>query len=399
MSQSPELTHLLSPAQLGGLTLKNRVIKTATFEGMTPRGVPTPELIEFHCRVAAGGTALTTVGQCNVSPDARNLETQMHFRRELIPDLRRLTDAVHNNGGHIAAQLTHCGYFKMNAPVEYRRPLAPSFRFNKLGAPYGRPFADAMTKAQVHELIDHYVRAAVIAREAGFDVLEIMMAHGYLLSQFISPNINRRRDEFGGSLENRMRVPVAIVERLREEMGPELPLIAKINLDDACRGGIHIDDAVQVAQILEQSGIDAILTSAGRSPGDTSFLFRGDSPMPTMIRLQTNPLMKLALKCFGHLQYRPMPYRELYLLEMARKIRTAVRCNVIYLGGVSTAESMQTVMREGFDFVALGRALIKDPQMVNQLAREPGYVNGCTHCNQCVALIYHPRGVHCALNP
>lgn len=395
---SPELEKLLSPARLGGLELRNRVIKTATFEGRTPHGAPTRELIEFHAAVAEGGVALTTVGQCNVSPDARNLDNQMYFHAGIKPQLRDLTSAVHDAGAKISAQFTHCGFFKQNKPIETPRTLSPSFHFNKLGAPYGRPFAYAMSRRDIDRVTDDYARTAEIALATGFDAIELLMGHGYLLSQFISANINKRRDDYGGSLANRMRLPVRIVERIRAVVGRDFPILAKINLDDACRGGIKIDDAVEVAKHLDGAGVDGLVTTAGRSPGNTAFLFRGDTPIPAMIELQTNPLSRVFLRLFGRFQYVPVPYEEMYLLEMARRIRAAVGCSVVYLGGVSSVDSLQTVMREGFDFVAMGRALIKDPQLVNRIRNDSRYRNGCTHCNQCVALVYSPRGVHCVLN-
>ena len=396
---TPELEKLLSPARLGGLELRKRVIKTATFEGMTREGIPTRALMAFHAAMAEGGVALTTVGQCNVSADARNLDNQMYFHSAIRPQLRDLTSAVHEAGAKVSAQLTHCGFFKQNKPIESPHALAPSFHFNKLGAPYGRPFAYPMSRRDIAKVADDYVRTAEMACEVGFDAVELLMGHGYLLSQFISANINKRSDEYGGSLANRMRLPMQIVERIHAALGRDFPVLAKINLDDACRGGIRIDDAVEVAKWLEQAGIDGIVTTAGRSPGNTAFMFRGDTPMPAMIRLQTNPLSKVFLKLFGRFQYVPLPYEEMYLLDMARRIRAAVECAVIYLGGVSTVASLEAAMREGFDFVAMGRALIKDPQMVNRLRRGGGsYRNGCTHCNQCVALIYSPTGVHCVLS-
>jgi 2,4-dienoyl-CoA reductase-like NADH-dependent reductase (Old Yellow Enzyme family) len=395
---SPELQKLLSPAKLGGLELRNRVIKTATFEGLTPQAVPTQALTDFHVAVVKGGVGLTTVGQCNVSADARNLDNEMYLHDGIRGGLRQLTDAVHAHGGQVSAQFTHCGYFKLNKPVESTRVLSPSFKFNKLGAPYGRPFAYAMTHAEIDKTVTDYVRSAVMARETGFDAIEIMMCHGYLLNQFMSANINRRSDEYGGSLENRMRFPLRVVREMRAAVGRDFPLLAKINLDDACKGGLTIDDAVAIARMLDAAGIDGLVTSAGRSPGNTAFMFRGESPIPFMIERLSNPFMKLFLKLFGHLQFSYMPYQELYLLDMARQIRKAVKCSVIYLGGVSSVQGMETCMREGFDFVAMGRALINDPQMVNRIARDPGYKNGCTHCNQCVALIYDPEGVRCVLN-
>ena len=365
---------------------------------MTPEAAPTQRLIDFHVALVEGGVGLTTVGQCNVSADARNLDNEMYFHEGIRAGLCKLTQAVHAHGGKISAQFTHCGYFKLNKPLESDRVLSPSFIFNKGGAPYGRPFAYAMTLADIDKTVQDYVRSAVMAQETGFDAIELMMCHGYLINQFMSSNINKRKDEYGGSLENRTRLAVRIVREIRAAVGKDFPLLAKINLDDACEGGLKIEDAVQIAKILEAAGIDALVTSAGRSPGNTGFMFRGDSPIPFMIKQLQSPFMKLFLKLFGKYQFSYIPYEELYLLDMARQIRKAVKCNVVYLAGVSSVQGMETCMREGFDFVAVGRALINDPQMVNRIAADPGYKNGCTHCNQCIALIYDPNGVRCVLN-
>lgn len=394
---SPELQKLLAPAKLGPLELRNRVIKTATFEGMTPQGAPTQQLIDFHTRTIDGGVALTTVGQCNVSPDARNLDNEMYLHPGIKSELRALTDAVHVHGGKISAQLTHCGYFKLNKPLETKRTIAPSFIFNKLGAPYGRPFAYPMTQRDIDRTVEDYARSTVLAREAGFDAVEIMACHGYLLNQFLSANTNKRTDRYGGSLENRLRFPLEVIATTRAAVGSEFPILVKMNLDDACRGGLTIDDAVLIGQAFEAAGVDALVTTAGRSPGNTSFIFRGGSPIPYMVERLKNPFMKLSLTLFGRLQFPPMPFEELYLLDMARQLRKAVKCPIVYLGGVSSVGALETVMREGFDFVAMGRALIFDPQMINRIKTDANYRNGCTHCNICTALIYDPNGVHCVL--
>jgi len=394
---SPELHKLLSPAKLGSLQLRNRVIKTATFEGMTPQGAPTQQLIDFHTRMIDGGVALTTVGQCNVSADARNLDNEMYLHAGIRSPLDELTSAVHDHGGKISAQLTHCGYFKLNKPLETKRTVGPSFKFNKLGAPYGRPFAYPMTHRDIERTVDDYVRSTVLAREVGFDAVEIMACHGYLLNQFLSANINKRTDEYGGSLANRLRFPLQVIEKTRAAIGRDFPLLVKLNLDDACLGGLTIDDAVKIGQAFEAAGVDALVTTAGRSPGNTSFIFRGGSPIPFMVKRLKNPFMKLSLTLFGRFQFPPMPYEELYLLGMARQLRKAVKCPIVYLGGVSSVAALETVMREGFDFVAMGRALIYDPEMINRIRDDPDYANGCTHCNICTALIYDPNGVHCVL--
>jgi 2,4-dienoyl-CoA reductase-like NADH-dependent reductase (Old Yellow Enzyme family) len=254
-----------------------------------------------------------------------------------------------------------------------------------------------MTRDDLDQVFGEFVRAAQMAARAGFDLLELHCAHGYLLSSFITPLTNHRTDAYGGSLENRLRFPLEVIARTRAEVGKDFPILVKMNLDDACRGGLTIDDAVRIGQAFEAAGVDALVTSAGRSPGNTSFIFRGGSPIPYMVERLRNPFMKLSLTLFGRFQFPPMPYQELYLLDMARKLRAAVKCPVVYLGGVSSVAALETVMREGFDFVAMGRALIFDPQMINRIRTDPSYRNGCTHCNICTALIYDPNGVHCVL--
>lgn len=389
---------LASSSALGPIILKNRVIKSATFEGKTPNGHPTKALIDFHTEIARGGVAMTTVGCCNVSVDARNLDNQMYIHTDLHHGLKELCDEVHRAGAKISAQLTHCGFFKQNKPQSTRFTLAPSFQFNKLGAPNGRPFAISMSQKQIQSLLGDYCGAAEVAVKAGFDCVEIQMGHGYLLNQFLSPDHNRRRDQYGGSAENRMRLPLSIVKGVKKAVGNNAAVIAKINLDDAAKNGLRIEDYLGIGRRLEDAGIDAIVTSGGRSSGDTSFMFRGDSPIPAMARLQKNPISKIALKLFGHMQYRATPYHELYFMELAKKLRSVVDCPLVYLGGVSSPASAIEAMKEGFEFVAMGRALIKDPNFMNNLLQNSDYTNGCTHCNQCVALVYSPQGVHCVLN-
>ena len=287
---SPELQKLLAPARLGPLELRNRVIKTATFEGMTPQGAPTQQLIDFHTRMIDGGVALTTVGQCNVSPDARNLDNEMYLHPGIKSELRALTDAVHAHGGKISAQLTHCGYFKLNKPLETKRTIAPSFIFNKLGAPYGRPFAYPMTQRDIDRTIDDYARSTVLAREAGFDAVEIMACHGYLLNQFLSANTNKRTDRYGGSLENRLRFPLEVIAKTRAAIGKEFPILVKMNLDDACRGGLTIDDAVLDRPGVRSGRCRRAGDDSGSQPRQHELHLPGRQPDPVHGRASQEPV-------------------------------------------------------------------------------------------------------------
>ncbi len=387
---------LLSPVSLAGLTARNRVIKAGAFEGMCPGGIPTDELVEHHRRLAAGGVGITTVAYCAVSADGRTFEDQMYMHEEILPGLRKISEAVHAEGGAVAAQLGHCGYFSKNTELTIPRPLGPSGRFNELGVMRGIPFSGGMTKADIGRTVREYGTAAALLKRAGFDAIEMHMGHGYLLSQFLSPLANKRRDEYGGSLHNRLRLPVAAFRAVREAVGEGFPIWAKINLSDGVNGGIEVEDAAQVAQRLESEGIDAIEMSGGFTSMSPMYLLRGDRPLTDMIGVEKNDFQKVALRLFGSTIIKEYPFEELFFLEQAKVIRDAVQLPLIYLGGVSSLENMRTAMAEGFDFVALARALIRDPDMIHKIEKgECAYHTDCNHCNKCIAAMDTPSGTRC----
>jgi len=388
---------VFGPATLGGLALRNRVIKTATYEGMTPGGVPAPALTAHHRALADGGVGMTTVAYCAVSPNGRTFAEQMYMREAIVPALRALTDAVHAGGAAVSLQLGHCGFFSKNREMPGRLPLAPSWSFNGYGVMSGMPLARAMTEADIATVIDEFGRAAELAvGDAGFDAVELHLGHGYLLSQFLSPAINRRRDRWGGSLDNRMRLPLAVLERVRRAVGPRVPIIAKTNLRDGFRGGLELDDAVGVAQRLEAAGIDAIELSGGFTSLAPFYLFRGAAPLKEMIEVEKSRLQKLVLRWFGNRIIRQYPFEELFFLAQARAVRQAVRVPLILLGGALSLDNLETAMREGFDFVAMGRALIADPDLIARMQRGEATRSRCVSCNKCVAEMDR-GGVRCVL--
>ncbi|MBM7060344.1 NADH:flavin oxidoreductase [Pseudomonas sp. UL073] len=396
---SPDLAPLFAPVQLAGLTLRNRVIKTATFEGMCPAGVPGDELIAHHARMARGGVGLTTVAYCGVSPDGLTFADQMWMHEGIFPQLQRLADAVHAEGGAVSAQLSHCGGFSRTKPATQPRPKGPHAGINQYGVFSGVPFSGAMTAGDIARTVAEYARAAALVRRAGFDAVEIHMGHGYLLSQFISPATNRRRDAYGGSLQNRMRFPLEVLAAVRAALGPAVPILAKFNLSDGFDGGLAIDEACQAAQLLERAGLDALVMSGGSVLRTPMFLFRGASPLPAMVRLEKNPLQRTAMKLFGGAAFPNMPYRELYFLDLARQMRQATRLPLAYLGGVSSADGLRQVLAEGFEFATLGRALLQDPDLLHKVqAGASDFRSPCNHCNLCVASMVLPGGIRCVLN-
>ena len=393
------MTDPFSPFRLAGLALRNRIIKTATFEGMSPGGCVSAALIEHHRALAKGKVAMTTVAYCAVTPDGRTFRDQLHMRPELVPDLRALTAAVHSEGAAASLQLGHCGAFCNNHDLVRRRPMGPSRALNLVGALSGRVLADAMSEAEIEEVTGAFVGAARLAREAGFDAVELHLGHGYLLSQFLSPGTNVRRDGFGGSLENRARFPLSVVERVRAALPAQMPVLAKLNLRDGFRGGLELDESVQVARWLEARGSDALVLSGGFVSRNPFYLFRGERPLRQMIAVEKSWAQKLALAVFGPALIHAYAFEPLYFLPLARQVRRAVRMPLVLLGGIKSHDDLDMAMREGFELAAMGRALIHDPALIGKYAAGLARDSGCVPCNQCVAEMDREGGVCCAKAP
>lgn len=398
---SEYLDRAFSPARLGTLALKNRILKAATYEGKSPNGIPGDSLKQFHKEIVAGGVAMTTIGYCTTEPDGR-INNQMMWLHEgvrpaltgMIGELKELVPDV-----KVSGQMTHCGNFsKIGKMQRLKRPLGPSRAFNMLGAASGAPFAGAMTTTDIDYLVQTYADAARFMKSVGFDAAEIHFGHGYGLSQFISPRTNKRKDEYGGSLANRMRLPLRALDAVKKAVGDDFPIMGKMNMTDGVRDGIHLPEAIEIAALLDQGGVDALICSGGTSSFNPMVYFRGDSLAQGLIEQQSHPIARWGLKLVGRKMFRDYPYYENYFLEDAKKIRDRVKCQMIYIGGCTELASLAQVMKEGFDFVQLGRPLIKDPAYVKNAMADPNYKNGCIHCNRCATLIEAPGGIYCPLN-
>ena len=381
---------MFGPARLGPVELRNRVIKAATFEGMTPHGLVTDELIEFHLRPARGGIGMTTVAYCAVSPEGRTDRHQIWMRPEAMPGLRRLTDAVHAEGAAVSAQIGHAG--PVANPVSNQLPaLAPSRRLSLLGL----RMIKAASAADLHRIIRAHTKAARAARDAGFDAVELHFGHNYLVSSFLSPRLNRRTDQFGGSLANRARLARDIARAVRDATGGQLAIVAKLNMDDGVPGGFWLDESIQVARWLEADGsIDALELTAGSSLLNPMYLFTGDAPVREFAA-QFPPPVRLAIQLTGSRFLRSYPYREAYLLDRARQFRAALTLPLILLGGITRKQTMDLAMTEGFAFVAMARALLREPDLLHRIQADPGARSLCIHCNKCMPTIY--TGTRCVL--
>lgn len=389
------LDNCFAPARLNGLTLKNRFIKAGTFEGMTRGGQPSARLKDFHTRIAAGGVAMTTIGYCAVEADGRLNENMMYMHESIRQPLTELIDAVHGLDCKVSGQMGHGGGFSKNRELQRKRPLGPSFGINMLGVAQGMLFCDAMTETDIRAMVQHYHDAAVFMKSVGFDALEIHFGHGYGLCQFISPKTNKRTDQYGGSLQNRMRVPLMVLEAVRKAVGDHYPIIGKISLTEGVRGGLDYDDAIVISELLDKGGIDGIITSGGTSTMNPMIMLRGGNIFRPLLKAEQNPLMKAMILLAGPVMFKNYPYEELYFLEQAKRIRERVQCNMIYIGGASTNASFATLMQQGFDFIQLGRTLLSDPDLPRLAAQQRNYQSRCMHCNECVATIEHADGIHC----
>jgi 2,4-dienoyl-CoA reductase-like NADH-dependent reductase (Old Yellow Enzyme family) len=382
----------LAPAKLGPIRLRNRVIKAATYEHMARRGKVTDALIDFHVRHAAGGVAMTTVAYCAVAPEGRTDGHQILWTQESAPGLRRLTDAVHAEGAAISAQVGHSG------PVGDRwttgaQAIAPSRYFNK----QGMAFARRARKADIDRIVAAHGQAVRMAIDAGFDAVEVHLGHNYLASSFLSPRLNRRRDDYGGSLENRARLAREIMRSVRDAAGDRIAVLAKLNLDDGVPGGFWIDESVQVAQWLEQDGtVDALELTAGSSLMNPMYLFRGTAPIAEFAAAMP-PAIRPAVRVVGRRLLKEYPYRDGFLLDDARQVRAAVRMPLVLLGGVTSTAVMDQAMQDGFEFVAMARALLREPDLVNRMTADRRVRSLCNHNNRCMATTF--QKTRCVLVP
>ena len=392
-SQPNVSTDVFSPARLGPLTLRNRIIKAATFEAATPHALVTDDLITYHRLPAAGGIGMTTVAYLAVSPGGRTDGAQIYWRPEAIAGLRRLTDAIHAEGAAISAQIGHAGPVA-NAKSNKARALAPVRFFN----PIGMRFAKAASRQDISDVIAAHAHAARYAVDAGFDAVEVHLGHNYFASSFLSPLINRRDDEFGGSLENRAKVARGVVRAVRDAVGGQIAITAKLTMTDGVRGGIPLEESLQTAKWLEDDGgLDALELTAGSSLVNPMYLFRGDAPIKEFAGAFKPPL-RWGIRMTGKKFLREYPYREAFLLRDAKQFRAELTLPLILLGGITNRETMDLAMAEGFDFVAMGRALLAEPDLINRIRADGDahtVKSACTHCNKCMATIY--SHTHCVV--
>jgi 2,4-dienoyl-CoA reductase-like NADH-dependent reductase (Old Yellow Enzyme family) len=377
-----------APGRLGPLTLRNRIVKAATFEGLTRDHQVNDRLVEFHRNMAAGGVGMTTLAFCAVAPDGRATPNELVLTPDLVPGLARLAEAVHAEGAAVNVQLGHAGAVAAGTGI---KALSPSPVFSPLAMRRTR----AVTSGQIERIIADFGRAAALVAEAGFDAVEVHLGHGYLPSEFLSPRLNRRSDDWGGSPENRSRFPRAVVAAAREAVGDRLAVLVKLNMADGVRGGLWLDESLAFARLLAADGtVDAIELTAGSSLQNPMYLFRGEAPVAEMARAMpkaVRPAFRVAGKAF----LKEYPFEEAFLRPYARQFLAALDVPIILLGGINRLDTVRDALDEGFAFVALGRALLREPDLVSRWQAGHEGESLCVHCNKCMATIY--RGTRCVL--
>ena len=382
MIDSPVFT----PVTIGPVTLRNRVIRSAAFENMAYGNSPSQDLYDYHTAVSRGGVGMTTLSYASVSRSGLSFDGQLWMREEIVPGLKRITDAVHAEGAKCSIQLGHCGNMTHRSTCGCK-PVGASGGFNL----YSPTFVRKLTVKDIDQLVEDFGNAVNLARKAGFDCVEIHAGHGYLISQFLSPFTNHRHDEYGGSLQNRMRFMQRVIRRVMEAAGDDIGVIVKMNMHDGFRGGMQEDECIQVAQELERLGVHALVLSAGFVSKAPMEVMRGAMPLRTMAYYTSWRKMwwlKALLFFAGRIVIPTVPYKEAYFLEYAKRFRAAVKMPLIYVGGMVSLKKMEEVIADGFDALQVGRALIRDTDFVNKLRSGEMSCSACGHSNYCIGRMY-----------
>jgi 2,4-dienoyl-CoA reductase-like NADH-dependent reductase (Old Yellow Enzyme family)/thioredoxin reductase len=359
------LASLFQPGSIRGLRIRNRIVMCAMNDNLAlPDGYPTQQEIDYYQARAAGGVGLIVTGNAFIDADASKISANQvgAHTDTMLAGLARLAEAAHRHNTAIILQLAHAGSQTMPVTIGYRQTLAPSASPH---APSSRP----LTVPEIQLIIDSFAAAAARAEAAGFDGVEVHCGHGYLLSAFLSPRQNLRADSYGGSLENRARIISEIFDRTRRSTGPRFIVGAKFNATDGVPGGLSPEEGIELAKLLEQRGADYLAVSRGVGESADDII---------------TPL------------YRP----RLQNIPAAARVRDAVGIPVIAMGAVLDPEDASEIVRRGdADFVAVGRALIADPQWAVKARRgEISEIRPCIRCNECVALVDENRELRCAVN-
>ena len=338
------------------MDLRNRFVRSATYDGCADKNYVTEKQMSLYTTLAEGGVGLIITGITYVHNNGQISKFQNSISSdEFISGFKRLTSAVHDRGAKIAVQLFHAGREARFPKSSDRVPIGPSFLEKD---PYFKAEYRAMTENEIWEVVRAFGDGAKRAREAGFDAVQIHGAHAYLLSQFLSPYTNRRQDEWGGSLENRLRIHREIYRDIRQKVGEDYPVLIKIGVQDGFPGGLEFSEGKLAAKYLAELGFDALEISQG---------LRGPSDEDTEFRTKINVLD-----------------REAYFRNWCRQIKNQVEVPVMMVGGLRTFKLMEEIIQnKEADFISLSRPLIREPGIINDWKRGDHHRAKCISCNEC----------------
>ena len=371
---------LFEPSLIGRMTLKNRIVKSAFMENMaTPDGQPTEDTLRYYERLARGGVGLIITGMAYVNRVGKGQPLQHGAHADaMIPAWRRITDSVHQLGGKIAMQLVHCGRQANPKALSGQQAVAPSAMPN----PYYLTQSRAMTGDEIVRTIKDFGDAAARVKEAGFDAVQVHGAHGYLVSSFFSPLTNRRRDEWGGDAERRFRFPSEVYQSIRRAVGPDFPVLYKMNANDFIWNGLTPRESFPAAHRLAELGVDALELSGGIFE---TFLHTSRGGLPAdLIALDHSPIVRQCLVAVFRLQKMFIPFKEAYFHPYAAKLKPTLKIPLILVGGIRTLETAERILKIGAaDFISMARPLVREPDLPNKWLSGRRVAAQCSSCNRC----------------
>ncbi|MDY4481755.1 MAG: NADH:flavin oxidoreductase [Candidatus Cryptobacteroides sp.] len=380
------MSEIFTPYKLGPIELRNRTIRSAAFEGMGKNNGPTEELFNYHRAVAKGGIGMTTVAYAAVCRSGISFDSQLWMREEIVPELKKLTDAVHAEGAKASIQLGHCGNMTHRRTCG-QMPIGASSGFNL----YSPTFHRKMKQKDIDEVVKAYGDAVRLAMKAGFDAVEIHAGHGYLISQFLSPYTNHRHDRYGGSLDNRMNFMRECIREVVKAADGKIAVTAKLNTRDGFRGGQEVDELIEVAKELRRLGVDAITLSGGFVSRAPQYVMRGEFPTKAIAHYlpASQWWLKICLYIGSWAVCPTVTFKHLFFMEDALKFKAAMPdYPFIYVGGVTTGEDARKVLENGFPLFQMGRAVLEDTDFVNKLKADENHCSGCEHSNFCIGRMY-----------
>ena len=390
------MSQIFTPCKIGPIELRNRTIRSAAFENMCKNNLPTEMLFDYHTAVARGGIGMTTIAYAAVNRSGVSFNGQLYMREEIVPKLKKLTDAIHSEGAKAAIQLGHCG----NMTHWYtcgQMPVGASGGVNI----YSPTIVRALKECEILALVCDFGNAVKLAKKSGFDCVEIHAGHGYLISQFLSPYTNKRKDKFGGSLENRILFMKMVMKEVLQVAGNDIAVVVKTNMYDGFKGGLTMNECLVIAKELEKIGVHALVLTAGFVSKAPMEILRGAMPLKALTYYMDTLRfwwLKIGISVIGRWMIPTVPYKETYFLESAKIFRKELKIPLIYVGGVLSKKNMEEILNEGFVAFQLARPLIHDTCFINKIKNDEIEKSDCKHSNYCIGRMYsiEMKCHHCA---